>query len=69
MSDIQSDEIAKGVKYLQFKPSNRMNGCFVALLTRDVIIYFVVAIFILHILLFFCRKMLKLTKKLVKQKH
>jgi hypothetical protein len=36
MTDLQNDEIVKGVKYLQFKPSNKMNGCFVALLTRDV---------------------------------
>jgi hypothetical protein len=36
MTDLQNDEIVKGVKFLQFKPSNKMNGCFVALISRDV---------------------------------
>lgn len=33
--DIQNDEVVKDFKFLQFKPSNRMNGCFIALLSRD----------------------------------
>ena len=38
--DIQNDEVVKDFKYLQFKPSNKMNGCFIALLTRDVLLFF-----------------------------
>jgi len=33
--DIQNDEVVKDFKFLQFKPSTRMNGCFIALLSRD----------------------------------
>lgn len=35
ISDMQTDDIVKGTKYLQFRPSSKMNGCFIALLTRD----------------------------------
>jgi 16S rRNA C967 or C1407 C5-methylase (RsmB/RsmF family) len=34
--DIRNKEVVKDIKFLQFKPSNKMNGCFVALLSRDV---------------------------------
>ncbi len=40
----------KGVKYLQYEPSNNMNGCFVAVLTRDVISFFLVLLeFVLNV--------------------
>ena len=34
--DIQNEEVVKDKKYLQFKPSSKMNGCFIGVLTRDV---------------------------------
>jgi hypothetical protein len=35
IADMQTENIVKGTKYLQFRPSSKMNGCFIALLTRD----------------------------------
>lgn len=35
VEDIQNEEVVRHMKYLQFKPSSKMNGCFIGLLTRD----------------------------------
>lgn len=39
VEDIQNEEVVRHLKYLQFNPSSKMNGCFIALLTRDVSLF------------------------------